>query len=37
MRDAQSKVSSSESHHVLFPLAVGAIFVVTLVVGALLG
>ncbi len=36
LRDARSKVSSSQSHQVLFPLAVAAIFVMTLIAGALL-
>ena len=37
MRDIQSKTSGNESHQILFPLAVGALFVITLVFGVLVG
>jgi len=37
MRDVQSKTSGSNSHQILFPLAVGALFVVALFFGVLVG
>lgn len=37
MRDLQSKTGGTESHQILFPLAVGALFVIALVFGALVG
>ena len=37
MRDLQSKTGATESHQIFLPLAVGALFVITLVFGALVG
>ncbi len=37
MPDLQPKTGESNSHQILFPLAVGALFVITLVFGALVG
>jgi len=37
MPEIQPKTGNSNSHQILFPLAVGALFVVTLVFGALIG
>lgn len=37
MRDVQSNTGDTENHQVLFPLAVGALFVVALFFGALIG
>ena len=37
MPDIQPKTGSANSHQIFFPLAVGALFVITLVFGALIG
>jgi hypothetical protein len=37
MRDVQPKTTDHPSHQILFPLAVGALFVMTLFIGALIG
>ncbi len=37
MQDPQSKTGDTNSHQILFPLAVGALFVIALVFGALIG
>ncbi len=37
MRDVESKTNGNDSHQILFPLAVGALFVVALVFGVLVG
>jgi len=37
VRETQTNVTGQTNHQVLFPLAVGAIFVLSLVVGALVG
>ncbi len=37
MPDLQPKTGESNSHQILFSLAVGALFVITLVFGALVG
>jgi len=37
MQELQPKTGDSNSHQILFPLAVGALFVVTLVFGVLVG
>lgn len=37
MQDAQSKSQATESHQILFPLAVGAVFLVVLIFGAFIG
>ena len=37
MPDLQPKTGESNSHQILSPLAVGALFVITLVFGALVG
>ena len=37
MQDLQPKTDDTNSHQILFPLAVGALFVITLVFGVLIG
>ncbi len=37
MKDVEPNTDGSASHQILFPLAVGALFVVTLIFGVLVG
>ncbi len=37
MRDVEPNTSGSHSHQILFPLAVGALFVIALFFGVLVG